>query len=155
LAAANKSDQAKGFFVKAEQLAPSAYKPQIDQLLAQLGSGASNPSNSTGGPSAGAPTQAVPAQPPQARSIPPPSSQTNDDADEKQAKIDDLQRQYNQLEDDANAIENAVAEYGQCTGMFSAICDAHNASQLRKAKEDRQQMTKIGRQLAALGASPA
>jgi hypothetical protein len=38
--------------------------------------------------------------------------------------------------------------------MFSSICDINNAKQLRKAKEDRQQMEKDRRKLAALGASP-
>jgi Tfp pilus assembly protein PilF len=37
LNAANQQAQAKGFFLKAEQLAPAETKPQIQQMIAQMG----------------------------------------------------------------------------------------------------------------------
>ena len=140
--------------------ASSGYSDVLDQVSASL--------------SVAVPTSTVPIQPavqptpadnssaPKTPTAPPitevhspsPPPPPPPDDDEKAEKIADLQRQYQDLEDDANIIENSVEQYGQCTGMFSAICDAHNAKELRKAKEDRQEMEKISRKLAALGASP-
>lgn len=162
LHAANHNDQASTFLARAEELAPVPTKPAIQQMMAQVSASAQPQVQPTPPPAPPVP-QSQPIAPPVAvaptAGPPPQAAPAQTDAqeqadDDKQSQIEDLQRDYSQNEDDANIIENSVEEYGSCTGMFSSICDAHNASQLRKAKEDRQQMEKDARKLAALGATP-
>jgi tetratricopeptide (TPR) repeat protein len=160
LHAANRDDQARTFLLKAKELAPEPTKPAIDQLLAQLGAPAQPqqpqpPAQPVPAPTSVIPAKVAPSPPEVARSPPPSPPSPSTDDDDKEAKIADLQHDYGNYEIEADAIENSDAEYRpQCTGMLSAICMAHLDKEMRKAREDRQQMEKIRRQLAALGASP-